>query len=93
MSARRRVVSVKESPEVQTVVLSGPQGCGKTLRASELAARFGCRQIVDGWWPGMRTVPGALHLTHARLVAVPSGVRLVDWAQVIGTEQEARDAA
>lgn len=46
------------------VIVTGPQGCGKTLHASTLAAHLGCGHVVDGWTPGDGLVPGALHLTN-----------------------------
>lgn len=49
-----------------TVVLSGPQGCGKTRHAAELMRLLGCDRVIDEWWPGQPLVPGALHLTHAQ---------------------------
>lgn len=49
-----------------TVVLSGPQGCGKTRHAAELMRLLGSDRVIDDWWPGQPLVPGALHLTHAQ---------------------------
>lgn len=51
-------------PLVKTAILSMPQGSGKTLMAAELAARLGCKSVVDYWTPTKRATPGALHLTH-----------------------------
>ena len=37
-----------------TVLIHGPQGCGKIRNAQALAAHFGCSQVVDDWngrWP------------------------------------------
>jgi tRNA A37 N6-isopentenylltransferase MiaA len=65
-----------------TVIVSGPQGCGKTRHAAMLAKLYGCQSIVDDWYPGMRTVSGALHLTHEPLSVPPPGVRLVQWEEV-----------
>lgn len=49
------------------VIVTGPQGCGKTLHASTLAAHLGCGHVVDGWAMGDGLVPGALHLTNEPL--------------------------
>jgi len=46
-----------------TVVISAPQGAGKTRNAEALRVMFGCTSVVDGW-DGIRQVPpGALVLT------------------------------
>lgn len=49
---------------LKTVILSMPQGMGKSLLAVELAERLGCRAIVDEWTSDTELVAGALHLTH-----------------------------
>ena len=49
---------------MNTVIVTGPQGSGKTLVAEKLRARFGCAAVVEDWWPGTSITPGALHLTH-----------------------------
>lgn len=48
----------------KTAILSLPQGSGKTLLARDLAARLGCRAVVDPWCEDMPLLQGALHLTH-----------------------------
>ena len=35
--------------QVNTVVVYGPQGCGKSVRSAELMARFGCTRVQDDW--------------------------------------------
>lgn len=45
------------------VILSLPQGAGKTLVAHRLAAELGLRWVVDPWSPGQPLLRGALHLT------------------------------
>jgi MoxR-like ATPase len=62
---------------VTTVILAGPQGTGKSLKAPDLARQLGCAGIVEEWWPGSRLQPGHLHLTHAEVDVLPPGVRLV----------------
>lgn len=34
------------------VIISGPQGCGKTRHAPQLLRHFGGKRIVDEWFPG-----------------------------------------
>ena len=49
---------------MKTVIIHGPQGCGKTYHSQQFAKAFGCTSIVDGWMPELDPVtPGALHLT------------------------------
>ena len=46
-----------------TLIVTGPQGCGKTRRAAEIAAHFGLSGLVDDW-DGKSALPdGALVLT------------------------------
>lgn len=47
-----------------TVILSLPQGAGKTTLALELARRLGCAWVVDKWLPYDRLLGGALHLSQ-----------------------------
>lgn len=61
-----------------TIVVYGPQGCGKTRQAQTLAAQHGCESIVDEWHEGAALVPGALHLTNVRPSSLPQGVALVE---------------
>lgn len=46
----------------KTVILSLPQGMGKSTLAPALAQRLGCTHIVDEWREDMPVQPGALHL-------------------------------
>jgi MoxR-like ATPase len=65
---------------MNTVILSGPQGCGKTRNAVDLQKHFGCGKVVDDWWPGQGLTPGALHLTHEDVQPGNVGaVKLVRW--------------
>lgn len=50
-----------------TVIVYGPQACGKTTWAEVLRKHFGCDQIVDDWMPGDQIRLGAIHLTRADL--------------------------
>jgi len=52
-----------------TVIISAPQGAGKTRNTEALRAMFGCTSVVDGW-DGIRQVPpGALVLTSLPVTA------------------------
>jgi len=48
----------------KTAILSLPQGSGKTLLARDMAARLGCKWVVDCWCEDLPLLQGALHLTH-----------------------------
>lgn len=49
----------------RTVILSAPQGWGKTRNAETLRQEQGCSRVVDSWNPNSDPVtPGALHLTN-----------------------------
>ena len=52
----------------KTVVLSLPQGMGKSTIAKKLATQLGLTRIVDSWDDiSMPLIPGALHLTHVMI--------------------------
>lgn len=50
---------------MKSVLITGPEGCGKTLHAEALRQHFNCATIVDDWTPKDGIVPGALLLTRA----------------------------
>jgi len=54
------------------VVLSAPQGWGKTAHAQALMRQYGCTSVVDNWMPDIPLVNGALHLTN-----IPASATLV----------------
>ena len=45
------------------VILSAPQGWGKTRRKHQLQVEYNCHHVIDDWHPRMGLCPGALHLT------------------------------
>lgn len=49
---------------MKTIILTAPQGWGKTRNAETLRQEFQCTQVVEEWRPGHCTVEGALHLTN-----------------------------
>ena len=51
----------------KAVILSLPQGAGKSTIAQCMAARLGCFLIVDEWRVGQSLIQGALHLTQQGL--------------------------
>lgn len=61
----------QQSPGGGSVLVYGPQGCGKTRHSEALAAHFGVGKVVDDWRPGDPVEPGALHLSQ---VEVPGAV-------------------
>lgn len=54
----------------ETVIVYGPQGCGKTRNADKMRRAFGLDTVIDDWQPGREGQPkipktGALVLTHS----------------------------
>lgn len=49
----------------QTIIVHGPQGCGKTTNAGRIAKALGMSRVVDEWAPGDPALPvrGVLALT------------------------------
>jgi len=51
-------------PSSTSVIIHGPQACGKTRNSAALMAHFGCTTLVDPW-NGRSPLPSnALALTH-----------------------------
>lgn len=48
---------------MNTVIVYGPRGCGKTTNAEALRKHLCCERIVDDWSAGRKVIEGALHLT------------------------------
>jgi len=70
---------------MRSVVLTGPQGCGKTHNAEEIAEILGLSRVVDGWVPG-DPVPehDALVITNESADAVVLfGLRVVRFEDVV----------
>ncbi len=60
---------------MRTVLIHGPQGCGKTTYAEQFAKALGCKEIVDDWDAERDPItPGALHLTHGFPIGLPRHV-------------------
>lgn len=62
---------IGQQPGAGSVIVYGPQGCGKTRHSEALAAHYGVSKVVDDWMPGDPVEPGALHLSQ---VEVPGAV-------------------
>lgn len=70
---------------MKSVIVHGPQGCGKTLHAPQLLKHFGLRAAVDEF-DAMRTrdikPEGMLYLTHSA-PRNPLGLRVVSFADAM----------
>ncbi len=67
---------------MSTIIVHGPQGCGKTRNAAAIAAHFGCTQIVDEW-DGCAPLPaGTLALTNIEHFWIPAHARLYSFDEV-----------
>ena len=71
-----------------TVVIHGPQGCGKTRNAQALAAHFGCSRVVDDWNGQSKIEEGSLVLTNSmvfgiKVSALPVGRRFVPFSKAM----------
>ncbi|SFM56371.1 AAA family ATPase [Nitrosomonas communis] len=47
-----------------SVIIYGPQGCGKTTNAEKLAKHLGLSNILDEFGPGQELPEDTLALTH-----------------------------
>lgn len=87
--------------EMAAVIVYGPQGCGKTRHAAEIAELFNKRQVLDNWKLGDHLPSDALCLTNDARV---HGLEMIhmpgDWhpsriiefgevAQALGIEEAA----
>lgn len=62
-----------------TVIVYGPQACGKTRNSEALKRHFGCDRIVDDWNGRDALRDGDLALTNAFIERKPNGARLVSF--------------
>lgn len=70
---------------MNTIIVYGPQGCGKTTNAEALRKHFGCDEIIDDWESDRSAKEGSLHLTSRDFGAAAVYSR-ADWredAQII----------
>lgn len=54
-----------QHPARTAVVLSAPQGWGKTRYAEQHRIEYGCAAVVDDWQPRQSLRAKTLHLTNA----------------------------
>lgn len=47
-----------------TVIITGPQGCGKTRNGAALARHYGKRRVIDDWTLGTPIPADAIALTN-----------------------------
>lgn len=66
-----------------SIVIHGPQGCGKGIHAPIMARHFGCKQIIDDW-NGTDPVPaGAMVLTNLASFVAPPGATVVAFSEAM----------
>jgi hypothetical protein len=66
---------------MNTHIVHGPQGCGKSHNLAEIATKLQADMVVEEWAPDDGLLPGALHLTNATPEALAP---FSDQAQVLG---------
>jgi MoxR-like ATPase len=79
----------------QTIVIHGPQGCGKTRNAQALAKHFGCKKVVDDWDGRSKVEEGSLVLTNSMVFgikasALPVGRRFIPFSSAMAEAGLAR---
>lgn len=77
----------KSQSEFRTVIMFGPQCCGKTHHGADIARALGCEQVIDEWAVmGLSNgflpplTPGALHIAVDRpngILRVPDDVLVI----------------
>lgn len=60
-----------DTTPLKTVILSAPQGWGKTHKAHALQQEFGCTSVIEEWEPQQALQPNALHLTSLHPSEMP----------------------
>lgn len=64
--------------EDMSIVIYGPQGCGKSRNKAALAAHFGMGQVIDDWNPGGPLPENTLALTN-----VPGVEGAIDFLDIV----------
>lgn len=49
-----------------SIVITGPQGCGKSTNKEALAVYFGMKQVIDEWQPGDHLPETAIAFTNCQ---------------------------
>ncbi|HOT98594.1 MAG TPA: hypothetical protein PKZ83_15805 [bacterium] len=62
-----------------TVIIHGPQACGKTRNVQKLAEKYQCETVVDDWMFCMPLKENALHLTFEEPPKGFKGAAVVDF--------------
>lgn len=80
---------------MKSIIVFGPQGCGKSVQSAQLMRHFGATSVVEDWCPGDGLQRGVLHLTHVRPPATLRGGCLYDFADLVakGVVQDMRSAS
>lgn len=53
---------------MSSVIVYGPQGCGKTRNKQILLDHFGLSKVKDDFAPGDKLEPDTLYLTHLECI-------------------------
>ncbi len=46
-----------------SVIVYGPQGCGKNIESAKMAKHFGLNNVIEEWWPWLDLPDDTLALT------------------------------
>ena len=76
---KMRADALVECAAMTTVIVYGPQACGKTRNSEALKRHFGCNCIVDDWNGRAALRDGDLALTNAFIERKPNGAHLVSF--------------
>jgi hypothetical protein len=68
-----------------SVIVYGPQGCGKSANAEVICQHFSVHHLIDGWAPGTELPPDTLALT-----SVPDVPNALDYFEVMRQVKVAR---
>lgn len=74
-----------------SVIVYGPQGCGKSANAEVITDHFGLSSWIDNWTPGMPMPQNALLLTQA--YGIPGALHYFDVMREIDRERMREVAA
>lgn len=79
---------------MNTIIVQGPKGCGKTRYAEEIRNFYGCKGIIDGWQPEIGVVKGHVHLTNAFIKSQTfHGALVIDFAVIVNRFKKSMTSA